>query len=59
MTQQGKQMRVGAGEGFTYNAVKLALLANSNKYDVDSNERFYTVMPSVHLKSCPVVRSQL
>jgi hypothetical protein len=37
MTQQGKQMRVGAREGFTYKSVILVLLANSNRYEVDSN----------------------
>jgi hypothetical protein len=37
MTQQGKQMRIGACEGFAYNSVKLVLLANGNRYDVDSN----------------------
>jgi hypothetical protein len=37
MTQQGKQMRVGACEGFAYHSVKLASLANSDRYEVDSN----------------------
>jgi hypothetical protein len=40
MAQQGKQMRVGAREGFAYHSVKLVLLANSNNYDVDSSAFF-------------------
>ncbi len=40
MTQQGKQMRVGACEGFAYHSVKLASLANSDRYEVDSNTFF-------------------
>jgi hypothetical protein len=31
MAQQGKQMRVGALEGFAYRFVKLVLLANGNR----------------------------
>jgi hypothetical protein len=37
MAQQGKQVRVGASEGFAYHSVKLVLLANGNRYEVDSN----------------------
>jgi hypothetical protein len=37
MAQQGKQLRVGAREGFAYHSVKLVLLANGNRYEVDSN----------------------
>jgi hypothetical protein len=37
MAQQGEQMRVGAREGFAYNSVKLVLLANGSRYEVDSN----------------------
>jgi hypothetical protein len=37
MAQQNKQMRVGAREGFAYQSVKLVLLANVNRYEVDSN----------------------
>jgi hypothetical protein len=40
MAQQGKQMRVGARKGFVYHSVKLVLLANGNKYEVDSNTFF-------------------
>ncbi len=36
MAQQGKQMRVGAREGFAYHSVRLVLLAEGNKYEVDS-----------------------
>jgi hypothetical protein len=37
MAQQGKPMRVGACKGFAYHSVKLALLANGNMIEVDSN----------------------
>jgi hypothetical protein len=40
MAQQGKQIRVGAREGFAYHSVKLGLLANGNRYDVDSSMYF-------------------
>jgi hypothetical protein len=40
MAQQGKQMRVGAREGFAYHSVKLVLLANGDRYEVDSNTFF-------------------
>jgi hypothetical protein len=40
MAQQCKQMRVGARKGFPYNSVELVLLANGNRYQVDSNEFF-------------------
>jgi hypothetical protein len=40
MAQQGKQMRVGALEGFAYHSVKLVLLAICNWYEVDSNAFF-------------------
>jgi hypothetical protein len=32
MAQQGKQMRVGACEGFAYHSLKVVLLANGNRY---------------------------
>jgi hypothetical protein len=41
MSQQGKQMRVGAPEGFAFNAEKLVLLANGNRYEVDFNVFFF------------------
>jgi hypothetical protein len=37
MAQQGKQMSVGAREGFAYHSVKLVLLANGNRYVIDFN----------------------
>jgi hypothetical protein len=37
MAQQRKQMGVGACEGFAYYLLKLVLLANGNRYEVDSN----------------------
>jgi MFS superfamily sulfate permease-like transporter len=40
MAQQCKQMRVGAWKGFAYHSVKVVILANSNRYDVDSNKFF-------------------
>jgi hypothetical protein len=40
MAQQSKQMRVGARKGFAYHSVKLVLLANGNRYEVDSNTFF-------------------
>ncbi len=51
--QQGKQMRVGACEGFPYHSVELILLAKGNRHKVDFNRIFksgkafypFTVMP--------------
>jgi hypothetical protein len=40
MSQQGKQMRVGARKGFAYHSVKLVLLANGNRYDLDFKTNF-------------------
>jgi hypothetical protein len=40
MAQQDKQMRVGAGEGFVYNSIKLVLLANGKRYEVDFDNFF-------------------
>jgi hypothetical protein len=37
MAQQGKQIRVGAREGFACQSVKMVLLANGNRYEVESN----------------------
>jgi hypothetical protein len=37
MTRQDKQRRVGAGDSFGYNSVELDLLANCDRYEVDSN----------------------
>ncbi len=41
MAQQGKQMKVGAREGFAYHSVKLVLLANGNRYEVDYKTIFF------------------
>ncbi len=44
MAEQGKQMmRVGAREGFAYHSLKLVLLANGNRYEVDMV--FFTLYP--------------
>jgi hypothetical protein len=40
MAQEVKQMRVGACAGFAYNLVKLVLLADHTRYEVDS-KTFY------------------
>jgi hypothetical protein len=40
IAHRGKQMRVGAREGFAYHPVKLVLLANGNRYEVDSHAFF-------------------
>jgi hypothetical protein len=55
MAQQGKQMRVGACEGFAYHSVKLVLLANGNGYEVDSNTFFLSgkALYSFKLLLCP------
>jgi hypothetical protein len=43
MAQQGKQMRVGAREGFGYHSVKQVSLANGDRDEVDSNNFFLRV----------------
>jgi hypothetical protein len=40
MAKQGEQMRVGAREGFANIQEILVLLANCNRYEVDSNVFF-------------------
>ncbi len=41
MGQEGKQMRVWGSKGFAYHySVKLELLANGNKYEIDSTDAF-------------------
>jgi hypothetical protein len=42
MIQQGKQMRVSALKGLPYHSVKLVLMANGNRYEVDSSTFFLT-----------------
>jgi hypothetical protein len=44
MAHHGKQMRVGAREGFAYHPVKLVLLANGKRYEVDSYTFFFQVV---------------
>ncbi len=48
MTKQGKQMRVGARKGFVYQSVKLVLLANGDRYEVDSNTLFLSAGEALH-----------
>jgi hypothetical protein len=59
MAQQGKQMRVGAREGFAYHSVKLVLLANGNRYEVDSNTLFPSGKALYPFKILPCVNSEL
>ncbi len=40
MAQEGKRMRVDGREDFPHRPVKLVLLANGNKYEVNSNTFF-------------------
>jgi hypothetical protein len=47
---QGKQMRVGAREGFACNSVKLVLLANDNRYEVDSCTFYKVVKLFINVK---------
>jgi hypothetical protein len=56
MAEQGKQMRVGAREGFAHNSVKMVSLADDNRYEVDSNTFFFllAVKLVIHFKYCPV-----
>jgi hypothetical protein len=55
MAQQGKQLRVGAREGFAYHSVKLVLLATGNRYEVDSNTFFLsgTALYQYKILPCP------
>jgi hypothetical protein len=55
MAQQGKQTRVGACEGFAYHLVKLVLLANGYRYEIDSNTISLSSKASYPLKisACP------
>jgi hypothetical protein len=52
MVQKGKLMNVGARECFSYNSVKLVLLANCNRYEVNSNTFIQMVKPFIHLNHC-------
>jgi hypothetical protein len=55
MTQQGKQVRVGACEGFAYHSVRLVLLDNRDGYQVDSNTFFLSgsALDSFEVLPCP------
>jgi hypothetical protein len=59
MAQQGKQMRVGAREGFAYHSVKLVLLAIGNRYEVDSNAFFLSGIALYAFKILPCPNSYL
>jgi hypothetical protein len=41
MAQQGKQMRVGVREGFAHHSVKLVLMVNGNRYEVNSKTELF------------------
>jgi hypothetical protein len=58
MAQLGKQMRVGARKRFAYHSVKLVLLPNGNRHEVDyliPIRSLIVVKLSIHLKYCPVL----
>jgi hypothetical protein len=59
MAQQGKQMRVGACKGFPYHSVTLVLLANGNRYDVDSNTFLLSGKALYQFKILPLFNSGL
>jgi hypothetical protein len=59
MAQQGKQMRVGARKGFAYNSVKLVLLANGNRYEVDSKTIFLSGKAIYPFQVLPCQNSEL
>ncbi len=40
MTQQSRQMRIGACKAFAYDSVELVLLVNGNRYGVDYKTLF-------------------
>ncbi len=48
-------MRVGARKGLAYHSVKLVLLANGNRYEVDSNMLFLSgkVLYPFNVLPCP------
>jgi hypothetical protein len=41
MAQESKKVRVGVRQSFPYSSVKLVLLANGNRHEVDSNTFFF------------------
>ncbi len=59
MAQEGRQMRVGAREPLASDSVKVVLLANGNRYEVDHNTFLFQVVKScIQLKYC-IALSQL
>jgi hypothetical protein len=59
MAQQAKQMRVVACEGFAYQSVKLVLLANGNRFEVDSNTLFLSGKALYPFKILPCLNFDL
>ncbi len=59
MAQRGKQRRVGVPKGFPCNSVKLVLLANGNRYEVDSNMFFLSGKAHCPNKILPCMDSDL
>jgi hypothetical protein len=59
MVQEGKQGRVGACEGFPCNSVKPVLLADGNRYEVDSNTFFLSGKALYPLEILPWPNSDL
>jgi hypothetical protein len=49
-----KVMKDDAREGFSYHSAKLVLLANGNRYAVDSNTFLQVMKASIHLEYSPV-----
>jgi hypothetical protein len=52
-------MRVGAHDGFSYRSVILVLLANGNRYEVDSNKLFLSGKALYPFKVLPCPNSDL
>ncbi len=59
MTQQGKQGSAGVCKGFPCNSVKLGLLANSNRHEVDPNTCFLSGKALFLNKILPCMDSDL
>jgi hypothetical protein len=53
MAQQGKQVRVGARKCFPCNSLKVVLLANCERYEVDWNAFFLVAKPSIDTNYLP------
>jgi hypothetical protein len=50
MAQQGKQMRVCDRKDFAYDMIKLVLLVNGDRYEVDSSAFFCLAQSSIYSK---------